>query len=251
VPNQEETLPTEPLRRKTYRLKPFCYLLGVVLILAGLYYLLHRPWLAFGTIQVEGGKQITVEEVKKVGDIKEPVNIFNISWSKLEDVLNHDVRIEKATTKYAWPDILKVIVTERRAAVYVGCAYEGIAKVDYAGHVLEVGKGIKDASAPFISGWKAGNVYTGDVVKEPELVALLVFLGKLDKDNTTEIAEIAMDKEGKITFFMQSGIRVIMGSYEKLEEKMDNFIAICNELKTKKIKAQYIDLTYNKPYIKL
>lgn len=249
--NQEEQPVIRPPRPKLHKVKAFFAGLCVLLVLGGLYYLAHRPWLAFGTIRVEEAKLITVEDVKKVGNIQEPVNLFNISCSKLENVLNHDARIEKAVIKYGWPNVLRVIVTERKPAVYVACSYDGIAKVDYAGHVLEVGKGIRDATAPFVSGWQAGNIYTGDIVDSPELLGLLSFLGKLDKAVTDEIAEIAMDKDGRIKVFLNSGVPVILGPYQDAPDKADKFIAICNELKTKKVKAQYIDLTYNKPYIKL
>ncbi|MDD4320253.1 MAG: cell division protein FtsQ/DivIB [Acidaminococcaceae bacterium] len=238
-------------RRKHYRAKTIWYLFCAGLIIFGSYYLVHQPWIAFGHIVVEGGQAINVSEVKRVDDIAEPVNLFNISRSKLENVLRNDLRVEKVSTAYAWPNILKVYITERKPAIYVECAYDGFAKVGYNGCVLEVTKGIKDASAPFVSGRKIGNVYNGDIIKDEEIWAVVKFLGKLDKSITSQIAEISIDNNDKIKIYLLSGVPILLGSSGELAGKINTFIIICNELKTKKINADYIDLTYSKPYVKL
>jgi cell division protein FtsQ len=238
-------------RRKYYRARAIFYLFCFFIIIGSTYYLLHQPWLAFGKIVVEGGEIITVEEVKRVDNISEPVNLFNVNRSNLENVLRNDLRVEKVNTSYIWPNILKVYITERKPAVYVECAYNGFVKVGYNGCVLEVAKGIKDASAPFVSGRKIGNVYNGDIIKDKEILALVQFLSKLDKSITSEISEIAIDDSGKIKIYLLSGVPILLGSSEGLEKKADTFVIICNELKTKKINAEYIDLTYSKPYVKI
>ena len=237
--------------RKFYRAKAILCFLCCTIIIGGTYYLLHRPWLAFGQIIVEGGEKINVAEVKRVDGIGEPVNLFNISRSNLEKVLKNDLRVEKVSTAYAWPNILKVYITERVPAIYVECAYNGFAKIGYNGCVMEVTKGIKDASAPFVSGRKIGNVYNGDTIKDEEILGIVRFLGKLDKAITSQISEISIDNDDKIKVFLLSGVPILLGTCKDLEEKTDTFIIICNELKTKKINAEYIDLTFTKPYIKL
>ncbi|MCH3914973.1 MAG: cell division protein FtsQ/DivIB [Acidaminococcaceae bacterium] len=220
-------------------------------VFGGLYFFLHRPWLAFGKIVVDNGQTITVEEVKKVANIHEPVNLFNINRSELEHILSHDLRIEKVTTKYSLPNVLHVIVKERKPAIYAECSYNGFAKISYSGHVLSVGNGIKDASAPFVSGWKVGNVYAGDMVQDEEIKGLIEFLGKLDTAVTKSIVEISLSPEGSIKVFLKNGVPVILGTPENAIKKMATFTIVCKELETKPIKAKYIDLTYDKPYVKL
>ena len=251
VPTNHERLIYKRSRRKYYRARAVLYLLCFGIIFAGTYYLLHRPWIAFGRIVLEGGENITVEEIKRLDNIPEPVNLFNVNRSSLENVLRNDLRVEKVSTSYMWPNILRVDVTERKPALYVECSYNGFVKVGYNGCVLEVGNGIKDASAPFVSGRKIGNVYNGDIVKDKEILGLVQFLGKLDKSITSEISEIAIDDSDKIKIYLLSGVPILLGTSEKLGEKVDTFVIICNELKTKKINAEYIDLTYSKPYVKL
>lgn len=241
----------KPCRRKSYRIKAIGWFLFCIIFIVGTYYLLHRPWIAFGQITLQGGTNIDVAEVKRVTGIGEPVNLFNISRSNLEKVLKNDLRVEKVSTAYVWPNILQVDITERTPAIYVECAYNGFVKIGYNGCVMEVTKGIKDASAPFVSGRKIGNVYNGDIIKDKDILEVVKFLGKLDKAITSQISEIAINNANEIKVFLLSGVPILLGNSEGLEEKTDTFIIICNELKTKKIKAEYIDLTYSKPYIKL
>ena len=247
----EERLNAKRRGRQYNKGKIILLALVVLVVLGGLYYLLHRPWLAFGKIVVDNGQTITVEEVKKVANITEPVNLFNVSTSNLEYILSHDLRVEKVTTRYSWPNVLHVVITERRPAIYVECAYNGYAKVSYSGHVLDVGKGIKDATAPFVSGWQVGNVYAGDKIQDEEVQGLLQFLGKLDTVVTKSIVEIALNPNGSIKVYLKNGVPVILGSPENAIEKLATFTVVCKELESKPIKASYIDLTYAKPYVKL
>ena len=91
--------------------------------------------------------------------MQEPVNLFVISPWQVQKALTHDVRFEKADVSYSWPGVMRVKITERRPAVYLACSYNGYAKVDYTGVVMEVSNGIKDANAPVLSGIVTGNIY--------------------------------------------------------------------------------------------
>ena len=247
-----ERIKADRLRQRNAHLRLFLRLFCIAVVLGGLYYLLHRPWLTFGKIDVvDDGKAFPVSEVIKVADIKEPINLFNVSRSHIEEVLHNDLRVENVSTGYAWPNILRVTIQERKPAVYVECAYGGYAKISYKGVVLEVNKGIKDSMAPFVSGWQLGNPYTGDQIDDPSMLALLAFLGKIDSTVHARIAEIVMESGKTVRILLSSGVPIILGDYENLDKKVDTFNIVYKELETKKVKAAYIDLSFDKPYIKL
>ena len=69
--------------------------------------------------------------------------MFVISPWQVQKALTHDVRFEKADVSYSWPGVMRVKITERRPAVYLACSYNGYAKVDYTGVVMEVSDGIR------------------------------------------------------------------------------------------------------------
>ncbi len=238
-------------KRRQAHLRLSLHLFCAIVALSGIYYFLHRPWLAFGKLEIVNGSAITVEQVVDMVGIQEPINLFNVNRSEIERVLSNDLRVEKVSTGYGWPNVLKITVQERKPAVYVACAYGGYAKIAVTGHVLEVSKGIKDASAPFVSGWILGNIYTGDKVTDEGMLALLRFLQLIEPSVQTRIGEIMMPPNSKIEIRLSNGIPIILGGYETLEKKIDTFNTVYNELESKKVKAAYIDLSYDKPYIKL
>lgn len=244
----------KPRRRKPKRRlnkAKVALLVASAALLIASYVLLHQPWLAFGQLQVVGDTAITLDEVKELGDASEPLNIFNINRKKLLSSLRSDYRVEKADLSLGWPNILKVVITDRKPALYVAMEGGQYAKVDPTGHIIGVADGVTGGDAPFVSGWHISETDLGGVTDDDEIQGILKFLDQLDDDLRQRINEIHVDDNQSIRIYLHNGIPVILGSYENAQAKLKTFKAICQELETKKIKAQYIDLTYEKPYIKL
>ena len=226
-------------------------LLGSVALLIASYVTLHQPWLAFGRLEVAGNTVVTLDEVKEMGDAGDPLNIFNINRKKLLTSLRSDYRVEKADLALGWPNILRVVITDRQPALYVAMEGTQYAKLDPTGHIIGLADGITGGDAPFVSGWHIAQGDLGDVTEDEEIQGILSFLRKLDPELKERIMEIHVDENKSLKIYLHNGIPVILGTYENAQSKLKTFKAICQELEAKKIKAQYIDLTYEKPYIKL
>lgn len=226
-------------------------LLGSVVLLIASYVTLHQPWLAFGRLEVTGNTVVTLDEVKEMGDAGDPLNIFNINRKKLLSSLRSDYRVEKADLTLGWPNILRVVITDRQPALYVAMEGTQYAKLDPTGHIIGLADGITGGDAPFVSGWHIAQGDLGDVTEDEEIQGILSFLRKLDPELKERIMEIHVDENKSLKIYLHNGIPVILGTYENAQSKLKTFKAICQELEAKKIKAQYIDLTYEKPYIKL
>ena len=54
-----------------------------------------------------------------------------------------------------------------------------------------------------------------------------------------------------ITLHLEGGVPFIVGSGENALRRVDTFISLCDDLEQKKIRARYIDMTYEVPYIKV
>lgn len=209
------------------------------------------PGTAFGSIVIEGTSQLTQSELLSMCGTQEPVNLFVVSPSAIEKAIANDVRFEKAETEYFWPGVLVVRVKERIPALYIACSYKGYAQVDYNGVVMSVSDGIKEADAPVLSGVVTGNIFFGDTIKEKNVLEILSFLSKLDKEVTDSISEIAVDSGNNVKFNLRYGYPILLGNADNISDKLDIFITVFNDIKTKNIRAEYIDLTFAKPYIKL
>ena len=226
-------------------------LLGSVALLIASYVTLHQPWLAFGRLEVTGNTVVTLDEVKEMGDAGDPLNIFNINRKKLLTSLRSDYRVEKADLALGWPNILRVVITDRQPALYVAMEGTQYAKLDPTGHIIGLADGITGGDAPFVSGWHIAQGELGDMTEDEEIQGILSFLRNLDPELKERIMEIHVDENKSLKIYLHNGIPVILGTYENAQSKLKTFKAICQELEAKKIKAQYIDLTYEKPYIKL
>lgn len=219
--------------------------------LAGAWRWATSPGTAFGSIVIEGTSQLTQSELLSMCGTQEPVNLFVVSPSAIEKAIANDVRFEKAETEYFWPGVLVVRVKERIPALYIACSYKGYAQVDYNGVVMNVSDGIKEADAPVLSGVVTGNIFFGDTIKEKNVLEILKFLSKLDKEVTDSISEIAVDGSNNVKFNLRYGYPILLGNADNISDKLDIFITVFNDIKTKNIRAEYIDLTFAKPYIKL
>lgn len=239
-------------KKRRLRLLRLFFIASVITgALAGAWRWATSPGTAFGSIVIEGTSQLTQSELLSMCGTQEPVNLFVVSPSAIEKAIANDVRFEKAETEYFWPGVLVVRVKERIPALYIACSYKGYAQVDYNGVVMSVSDGIKEADAPVLSGVVTGNIFFGDTIKEKNVLEILKFLSKLDKEVTDSISEIAVDSGNNVKFNLRYGYPILLGNADNISDKLDIFITVFNDIKTKNIRAEYIDLTFAKPYIKL
>lgn len=246
-----ERLKANRKKRRLRLLRLFFIAAVIIGALAGAWRWATSPGTAFGSIVIEGTSQLTQSELLSMCGTQEPVNLFVVSPSAIEKAIANDVRFEKAETEYFWPGVLVVRVKERIPALYIACSYKGYAQVDYNGVVMNVSDGIKEADAPVLSGVVTGNIFFGDTIKEKNVLEILGFLSKLDKEVTDSISEIAVDSGNNVKFNLRCGYPILLGNADNISDKLDIFITVFNDIKTKNIRAEYIDLTFAKPYIKL
>lgn len=246
-----ERLKANRKKRRLRLLRLFFIAAVITGAFAGAWRWATSPGTAFGSIVIEGTSQLTQSELLSMCGTQEPVNLFVVSPSAIEKAIANDVRFEKVETEYFWPGVLVVRVKERIPALYIACSYKGYAQVDYNGVVMSVSDGIKEADAPVLSGVVTGNIFFGDTIKEKNVLEILGFLSKLDKEVTDSISEIAVDSGNNVKFNLRYGYPILLGNADNISDKLDIFITVFNDIKTKNIRAEYIDLTFAKPYIKL
>ncbi len=240
-------------RRKKFwrllRLLCLMVLTGVSCIYGWRY--LHSPALAFGSVSIHGSSMINEKDVIALAGCGDgPLNLFNASLSRLREALAHDVRFKNTEVAYRFPATVQVIVEEREPAMYVANSYHSYLKLDYNGMVINVTTAV-DAKAPVLVGEKCGNIYIGDVIANQNIMAVLKFLQLLTPEARKRISEIAIDDKQNVKLRLTGSLLVILGNIQELAPKAPVFMTVFAEIKDKEIKAEYIDLTFAKPYIKL
>lgn len=228
-----ERLKANRKKRRLRLLRLFFIAAVITGALAGAWRWATSPGTAFGSIVIEGTSQLTQSELLSMCGTQEPVNLFVVSPSAIEKAIDNDVRFEKAETEYHWPGVLVVRVKERIPALYIACSYKGYAQVDYNGVVISVSDGIKEADAPVLSGVVTGNIFFGDTIKEKNVLEILSFLSKLDKEVTDSISEIAVDGSNNVKFNLRYGYPILLGNADNISDKLDIFITVFNDIKKK------------------
>ena len=239
-------------RRK--RIRFVCRFALLALTVYGLYTgwnYIHQPGLAIGSITIHGSSLLTEQEAIELGGSAPPFNFFNVSRSRLLDALKHDIRFQNPRVDYHWPANYEVYVEEREPALYVANSYRSYLQLDFNGLVMNVTTGIPDARAPVLAGAQCGNVFLGDKVDNQNVMYILQFLQQLSGEARARIAEIAIDNRQEAKLRMRGSFPILLGPVQKLPEKAVVFMTVFSEIKNKNIQAEYIDLTFAKPYIKL
>ncbi|MDY6028871.1 MAG: FtsQ-type POTRA domain-containing protein [Acidaminococcaceae bacterium] len=239
-------------RRKRLRLLLFSLcVFAVVYLCRSAWVYVHEPDFSFGNISIKGTKLLTRADVIRMGGGAEPLNLFNLDIGRIKDGLKQDYRFKKAEIGYGWPAELKIEVQEREAALYVANAYRSYLKLDYSGVVLSVTAAIPDANAPLLVGIGSGNFYLGDRVEERGVLNILDFLHRISPQARASIAEITVDGKNSVSLRLRNSFPIVLGNVNDISQKVALFTTVYEEIKNKKIQAEYIDLTFAKPYIKV
>lgn len=240
--------------RRKKRLRLLRLVIIVVLFIAGtvsLWRYIHRPEFAFGHTNISGTNKLKEEDILKMAGTTAPMNMFNISFDRVRDGLQQDVRFHSSSVEYKWPNEMRIVVQEREPALYVANSYRSYVQLDYKGVVLAVSTAIPDAKAPMLVGESCGNVFIGDEIKNANVMKVLAFHQKLSLEAKDQIVEIVNDPKLGVKLRQRNGIQVLLGPVEELDSKVELFMTVFRQLKGKNIQAEYIDLTFSKPYIKL
>ena len=91
----------------------------------------------------------------------------------------------------------------------------------------------------------------GDKVANTGVLQILQFLQQLTPEALQRIGEIAVDDKQDVKLQLSGSFPVRLGRVQEVSQKASVFMTVFNEIKDKNIKAEYIDLTFGKPYIKL
>lgn len=241
-------------RRRKARLRILKAVLVVVIVvgaMVGFYKLVHRPGMAFGQIAIQGTKQLKDSDIVRMANSQMPVNLFTVTPWEVERGLQQDIRFMNAKASYKWPNKLEVSVQEREPALYVANSYDGYIMVDYKGTIMSVSNSIPDSKAPLLVGEKCGNAFVGDDVANERVDGILRFLLSINSEGRRQIAELMMDEEKCVKLQLRNGLLLRLGKAETMSDRAPLFNTVYNEIKDKNIQAEYIDLQFKKPYIKL
>lgn len=236
-------------RRKSFFKKIVIFFLFCAFI-AGGYYALRQPQFAFGIIYISGNEQLARDDILFLTGLKEPVNLFLLDKTELENTLIKDARIKNAKIAYDFPNVVRIMIEEEKPVFYIACNY-GYISVSSKKEVLSADKSIKSADAPIVSGLSGKNLFVGDIIDDNKMLHIFDFLDSLDALSRSRISEVNVFDSTSIKIIDLSGRPYFLGDIQAMQSKAPTFAALVKEFSEKNLAVEFVDLSYAKPYIKI
>lgn len=238
-------------KRKKHSSQPWKVygLTGTALVLLLVLALLLLP-IPLGNIHLTGTKTLTEKDILFEGQVREPVNVLQISTSDLEERLRHDIRVADVQVHRRFPFTLEVQIEDRipLAAVQGELSY---AFLDKNGMVIDSVQSIRKTDVPMITGKRLGNLLLGDQVSAEDIGKALTFLNHLSPEGRKAFSEINIGNEDHIRAYTRDGVTVRLGSGSDMAEQAALAENMVGDVKARGLSVEYVDANLSSPFIKL
>lgn len=203
-----------------------------------------------GQINLQGTNQLTLEDVIFEGEITKPVNVLQISSSKLEKQLRNDLRVESVSITRQFPLTINVNVVDRVPLAIIQGEFS-YAYIDKNGVVIENTQALRKMNVPMITGNKLGNILLGDKVDDSEINVALKFLNGLTPEGIKVFSEVNIGNTNNIRAYTRDGIKVLLGNGTNIESQAKLAENMVGDVKARGLSVEYIDANFSSPFIKL
>lgn len=203
----------------------------------------------FGSLEVNGSKKVTTNDVLVAADIHEPINILQIRSDTIKEKMSHDLRVEKVEITYKFPLTMCVNITDRKPIAIITTQFAFIT-LDKNGQAINSETAITDETVPIISGIKPGNVLLGDKLTNQSILSALTFLNALSDEGLSKIAEVNVGNPNELVAYTVDGLPIHIGDTTNLEKKAALSENMIQDIKNNNLNAEYIDVNVTSPFIK-
>ena len=245
----QERFAAQRQRRRLQRWRLFTGIVltvGTVLLIR---WAILSPWLSFAHADISGAQQLERADILAIAGLQEPFNLVAADPDVVAKRLTGDLRIEAAVVARRYPQTLTIQVKERRVVAYVRHKL-GFVQLDGQGAILTVGKAVRDAKAPMITGTILAEGYIGDVVPPDQRVSLLVaFLNCLDPWTASQLSELQIAGNGTAQAITLQGVPIKLGNMAQLGDKASLADTVVRQIVPISHQVAAVDLTFSRPYI--
>ncbi len=210
----------------------------------------YMPLFNLDEIKIVGNSYVTSEEVCRMAGIYRGQHILSVSPEEAQKLLLKDLRIEKAEVKRILPNGLMIQVTERQPVLNIPCEY-GYIDIDREGLVLAAYRMPSQLNVPQLIGMKVHDLYIGDSVKEQPIKEIASFLGFLGPQAIGSLFQVNISDFEHIVCLTPDRTEIRLGKLDRPEEKAKICRDFLAELKLAKYPMEYIDLSFETPFVKL
>lgn len=229
-------------------------------ILRGAFYLLcasgiiavlvYSPLFTFQQLVVHGNVHLDENELCEIARIHYGQRLFELKTDEMTTNLLRDLRIESAVVRRQLPHKIEMDIVERIPVATVACDY-GYLDFDRQGKVIASYRSLKGADIPIITGVKLRDLYIGDDNNDPQVAQAISFLARIDPADIGEISEVSLRNPDAVVAYTKTALPIRLGQLAGIPDKAALTQDFLRDQKTTRHTVEYVDFSYDAPFIKL
>ena len=229
-------------------------------ILRGAFYLLcasgiiavlvYSPLFTFQQLVVHGNVHLDEDELCEIARIHYGQRLFELKTDEMTTNLLRDLRIESAVVRRQLPHKIEMDIVERIPVATVACDY-GYLDFDRQGKVIASYRSLKGADIPIITGVKLRDLYIGDDNNDPQVAQAISFLARIDPTDIGEISEVSLRNPDAVVAYTKTALPIRLGQLTGIPDKAALTQDFLRDQKTTRHTVEYVDFSYDAPFIKL
>ena len=229
-------------------------------ILRGAFYLLcasgiiavlvYSPLFTFQQLVVHGNVHLDENELCEIARIHYGQRLFELKTDEMTTNLLRDLRIESAVVRRQLPHKIEMDIVERIPVATVACDY-GYLDFDRQGKVIASYRSLKGADIPIITGVKLRDLYIGDDNNDPQVAQAISFLARIDPADIGEISEVSLRNPDAVVAYTNTALPIRLGQLTGIPDKAALTQDFLRDQKTTRHTVEYVDFSYDAPFIKL
>lgn len=229
-------------------------------ILRGAFYLLcasgiiavlvYSPLFTFQQLVVHGNVHLDANELCEIARIHYGQRLFELKTDEMTTNLLRDLRIESAVVRRQLPHKIEMDIVERIPVATVACDY-GYLDFDRQGKVIASYRSLKGADIPIITGVKLRDLYIGDDNNDPQVAQAISFLARIDPADIGEISEVSLRNPDAVVAYTKTALPIRLGQLTGIPDKAALTQDFLRDQKTTRHTVEYVDFSYDAPFIKL
>ena len=229
-------------------------------ILRGTFYLLcasgiiavlvYSPLFTFQQLVVHGNVHLDANELCEIARIHYGQRLFELKTDEMTTNLLRDLRIESAVVRRQLPHKIEMDIVERIPVATVACDY-GYLDFDRQGKVIASYRSLKGADIPIITGVKLRDLYIGDDNTDPQVAQAISFLARIDPADIGEISEVSLRNPDAVVAYTKTALPIRLGQLTGIPDKAALTQDFLRDQKTTRHTVEYVDFSYDAPFIKL
>ena len=229
-------------------------------ILRGAFYLLcasgiiavlvYSPLFTFQQLVVHGNVHLDENELCEIARIHYGQRLFELKTDEMTTNLLRDLRIESAVVRRQLPHKIEMDIVERIPVATVACD-SGYLDFDRQGKVIASYRSLKGADIPIITGVKLRDLYIGDDNNDPQVAQAISFLARIDPADIGEISEVSLRNPDAVVAYTKTALPIRLGQLTGIPDKAALTQDFLRDQKTTRHTVEYVDFSYDAPFIKL